>query len=137
MTPTTLNPFDYPALIVLMAVLFLIAVRQVGRFRFQIWQVMLLGALAVLIMGSIRPVSALKAINLDVMLFLFGMFVVGEALNQSGYLYQLSYRVFGRSKSVDSLILSMLIGLGVLSAFLMNDTLAIICTPLVLYFARQ
>ncbi len=137
MTPASLNPFDYPALIVLMAVLFLIAVRQVGRFRFQIWHIMLLGAIAVLIAGSIGPVAAMKAINPDVMLFLFGMFVVGEALRQSGYLYQLSYRTFGRSKSVDSLILSMLVGIGILSAFLMNDTLAIICTPLMLYFARQ
>lgn len=33
-------------IITLFAVFFLIAVRQVGRFRFDIWEAMLLGALA-------------------------------------------------------------------------------------------
>jgi Na+/H+ antiporter NhaD/arsenite permease-like protein len=132
-----MNLLNYPSLIVLIGVLFLIAVRQVGRFKFQIWQAMLLGAVAVLVLGEIRPVEALKAINLDVMLFLFGMFVVGEALHQSGYLYQMSHRVFRRSRSVDHLILLIMFVIGILSALLMNDTLAIICTPLVLYFARQ
>jgi hypothetical protein len=38
-------------LIVLAAVFLLIAVRQVGQVRLQIWQIMLLGAIAVLITG--------------------------------------------------------------------------------------
>ena len=70
----------------LIAVFLLIAVRQVGRFNLKIWQIMLGGALAVLITGQIAPLDALHAINPDVMLFLFGMFVVGEALVESGYL---------------------------------------------------
>ena len=122
---------------VLAAVFLLIAVRQVGRFRFQIWEIMLVGALAVVINGDIPVPQILPAINLDVMLFLFGMFVVGEALNESGYLYHLSYRLFIRAKSLDHLVLLILFGIGGLAALLMNDTLAIICTPLMLYFARQ
>ncbi len=46
---------------------------------------MLGGAVAVLILGQIAPAAALAAINIDVMVFLFGMFVVGEALSRSGY----------------------------------------------------
>jgi Na+/H+ antiporter NhaD/arsenite permease-like protein len=115
----------------------LIAVRQIGRFRLQIWQAMLLGALAVLLTGQISPAEALKAINLDVILFLFGMFVVGQALEESGYLSHLSSRLFGRAKTVDSLLLLILFGAGLLSAFLMNDTLAIIGTPVMLQIARK
>ncbi len=129
--------FEHPPLIVLAAVFLLIAVRQVGRFRFQIWQIMSLGAAAVLVLGSISIADAAKSINLDVILFLFGMFVVGEGLNRSGYLYQLSHRFFSRAMSVRHLILSILVGMGLLSALLMNDTMAIICTPLVIYYARQ
>lgn len=125
------------SIIVLLGVFVLIAVRQIGRVKFQIWQVMLLGALAVLIAGQISPSAALHAINLDVMLFLFGMFIVGQALGESGYLSQLSYRFFSRARSLDHLILAVLFGMGILSAFLMNDTLAIIGTPIMLLLAQK
>jgi Na+/H+ antiporter NhaD/arsenite permease-like protein len=125
------------SIIVLLVVFVLIAVRQIGRFRLQIWQAMLLGALTVLLTGQISPAEALKAINLDVILFLFGMFVVGQALEESGYLSHRSSRLFGRAKTVDSLLLLILFGGGLLSAFLMNDTLAIIGTPVMLQIARK
>lgn len=125
------------SIIVLLAVFILIAVRQIGRFRLQIWQAMLLGALAVLVTRQISPVEALKAINLDVILFLFGMFVIGQALEESGYLSHLSSRLFGRARTVDGLLLLILFGGGLLSAFLMNDTLAIIGTPVMLEIARK
>jgi Na+/H+ antiporter NhaD/arsenite permease-like protein len=65
------------------------------------------------------------------------MFVVGQALEESGYLSHLSSRLFGRAKTVDSLLLLIMFGAGLLSAFLMNDTLAIIGTPVMLEIARK
>jgi len=122
---------------VLFIVFVLIAIRQVGKFRFKIWQIMLFGAFAVLITGQISPIDALLSIDIDVMLFLFGMFVVGEALYESGYLFYLAHKIFKKAKNVDQLILLILFTIGILSAFLMNDTLAIIGTPLVLHFATR
>ncbi len=126
---------NVPAL-ALAAVLVLIAVRQVGGIKLQIWQIMSIGALAVVLSGSISPVDALSSINLDVMIFLAGMFIIGEAMHESGYLLHLSYKLFCRAKTLDQLLLLILFGIGILSALLMNDTLAIIGTPLVLYFSR-
>ncbi len=125
------------SVITLLAVFALIAVRQIGNVRLQIWQIMLAGSVAVLVTGQISPRLALQSINLDVMLFLFGMFVVGEALDESGYLAHLSYKYFRRAKSVDGLMLFTLFGFGFASAVLMNDTLAIIGTPVVLLLARK
>jgi Na+/H+ antiporter NhaD/arsenite permease-like protein len=125
------------SIIVLIAVFVLIAVRQIGKVKLRIWQVMLGGAFAVLLTGEISPLDAATAVNIDVMLFLLGMFIVGEALYESGYLSHLSYRLFKKAKSVDQLILLILFGFGFLSAFLMNDTLAIIGTPMMIYFARK
>ena len=125
------------SIIVLLVVFVLIAVRQIGRFRLQIWQAMLLGAVAVLVTGQISPAAAIRAINLDVILFLFGMFVVGRALEESGYLSHLSSRLFARAKTANRLLLLILFGAGLLSAFLMNDTLAIIGTPVMLQIARK
>ena len=124
-------------LIVLAVVFVLIAVRQVGSFRLQIWQIMLLGALAVTVTGQIAPGRALQAINADVMLFLFGVFIIGQAMEESGYLGQLAHRLFRRARTLNGLVLLVLFGMGLLSALLMNDTLAIIGTPVVLSLARK
>lgn len=123
--------------IILFVVFALIAVRQIGSMRIHIWQIMLFGALSVLITRQISLLNALKSINFDVMIFLFGMFIVGQALEESGYLSHLSFKFFKRAKSADSLILLILFGMGTASAFLMNDTLAIIGTPVVLLLAKK
>jgi len=98
---------------------------------------MLGGAAAVLISGQIPLIKALGAINIDVILFLAGMFIVGEALVESGYLSVLSGRFFSHARTTDQLVVLILFGMGFLSAILMNDTLAIIGTPLVLSLATK
>ena len=125
------------SIIVLAIVFLLIAVRKIGRIRFQLWQIMLLGAIAVFVTLQISLPDALKSINLDVMFFLFGMFIIGRAMEESGYLAYLSYKLFRRAGSVDALILYILFGMGFLSAFLMNDTIAIIGTPVVLLLSKK
>ncbi|RCX31254.1 SLC13 family permease [Thioalbus denitrificans] len=127
---------DLPVL-VLLGVLALIVVRRAGALRVAIWQAMLAGAAIVLLTGATTPARAWDAIDRDVMLFLFGMFVVGEALVESGYLFFVSYRLLRRIRSSGGLVLAVLAGSGFTSALLMNDTLAIIGTPLMLLLARQ
>ena len=124
-------------LVTLCVVFVLIVVRQIGSVRIEIWQAMLLGAIVVLVSGSISPSDAVAAIDFDVMLFLFGMFVVGRALEESGYLTHLSYNYFKRAHKRDSLLLMIILGAGFFSALLMNDTLAIVGTPVVLLLARK
>jgi Na+/H+ antiporter NhaD/arsenite permease-like protein len=125
------------SVMVLATVFVLIAIRQVGRVRLQIWQIMLLGAIAVLLAGEISPIEAFWSINLDVMIFLLSMFIIGEAMQESGYLFRLSNKIFRWAKNPDQLLILIIFGMGFLSAVLMNDTLAIIGTPLMLYFARM
>jgi len=133
---TIFSAGDLP-LLVLAAVLVAIATRQLLRTRVMIWQIMFAGAAAVIIAGSISPAQALGAINMDVMLFLAGMFVVGVALEESGYLASLASRILRRAKNVDQLVLAILFGTGAFSALLMNDTLAIAGTPLLIHFSRK
>lgn len=125
------------SLVVLLVVFLLIAVRKIGRVRLHIWQIMTGGAAAVLLTGQISPGAAVRAIQPDVMLFLFGVFVVGRALEASGYLFEIAHRVFCRTRSTDALVLSALFGVGFASALLMNDTLAVVGTPLMLLLARE
>ncbi len=131
-------PFHLPLpVIYLVAVLLLTAVRQLFRFPMPIWLIMSGGAVASLATVQISPLDALRSVNVDVMLFLFGMFVVGRALEESGLLLSLAYRLFGKTRRTGGLVLAVLLGAGILSAFLMNDTIAVIGTPLALYFSRK
>jgi len=125
------------SLLVLAVVFVLIAVRRIGRFRLAMWQVMLAGATAVLGLGEITPGAALHAIDVDVMLFLFGMFIVGRALIASGYLYVLADRLLIGVQSSSTLLLAVMMGGGLGAALLMNDTLAIIAAPLMLRLAQD
>lgn len=123
--------------IVLVLVFLLIAVRQVGRLRLEIWQVMCAGAAAVLLAGYIKPAAALEAVDWDVMIFLFGMFAAGQTLELSGWLAHAKFEVFKRARTEQGLLLTLVLFMGLASAFLMNDTLAIVGTPVALLLARK
>ena len=124
-------------IITLVIVFLLIAIRQIGNTRLQIWQIMLGGAVFVILTGDITPLAAFHAINFDVIFFLFGMFIIGQAAEDSGYLTHICNKFFGRVKSVDKLIFIILITMGIGSAVLMNDTIAIVGTPIMILLAKR
>ena len=68
----------------------------------------------VLLTGQISPEDAVRAINLDVMIFLGAMFVIGESMQESGYLLYLFNRIFGRARNLDQLLLLILFAMGFL-----------------------
>ena len=71
------------------------------------------------------------------MLFLFGMFAAGQTLELSGWLAHAKYEVFKRARTEEGLLLLLVFFMGLASAFLMNDTLAIVGTPVALLLARK
>ncbi len=113
-----------------------IACRQIGRVRLPIWSIMLGGATAALLTGAIGPVAALHAINFDIILFLFGVFLIGVAMEESGYLAHTATRIFSSQRTAQGCIFLFIFVMGAFSALLMNDTLAIIGTPIALILAR-
>jgi Na+/H+ antiporter NhaD/arsenite permease-like protein len=118
-------------------VLALVAARNVARIPLGIWQIMGLGALVVLASGAISPEAAWSAIDWEVIGFLFGVFVLGHALVESGWLGAMSARLLSPVKGADALLIAVIFSTAVGSAFLMNDTLAVIGTPIVLALARD
>lgn len=125
------------AIIILFLVFILIIVRKIGKFRLHIWQIMTLGAAGVLVTGQISVADSVKSVNLNVLLFLFGVFVIGRSLEDSGYLGHLTYCIFRRARSMDMLVVTIMVVMGFASAILMNDTLAIIGTPVMLHLAGK
>lgn len=118
-----------------------IAVREVGGRRVPIWIAMLVGASAMAVLGAVglidqSPREAAESIDLDVIGFLAGMFVVGHALELSGGVERLTSRAASMPGGVDGLVVGVLAGSGVAAAILLNDTIAVVGTPVVVGLAR-
>jgi Na+/H+ antiporter NhaD/arsenite permease-like protein len=124
------------ALIAFFLVYTLIAVRRIKSIVVPSWVAMLIGALLMLLLQVTSIDEAYNAIKFDVILFLLGMFIVVSALEVSGVLHSITLKLLGYAKSTDRLILLILIVMGTLSAFLMNDTIALVATPIILGMAK-
>lgn len=126
---------EYIALVIFVIVYVLI----VGRIRFKIpiWAAMLIGASLMMGFQIIDVNSAIKAIQLDVIMFLFGMFSIVSALDRSGVLRYISVKMLSKAKTPNSLLMMFVVGMGLLSAFLVNDIIALMGVPLVIYISKQ
>ncbi len=98
---------------------------------------MLIGAILMLAFQVISPESALKSIQLDVIMFLFGMFSIVTALDRSGVLKLLAIKMLSKAKTPNTLLMMFVGGMGLLSAFLVNDTIALMGIPLVIYISKH
>ncbi len=114
-----------------------IVLRNILRVEMPIWTIMLGGAVASVTLNVISPDNAYKAINMDVIVFLFSMFVIVTALEVSGILDYFTNWLLTLSHKPEDVIFITLFGIGLTSAFLMNDTLALMGTPIMLQLSKK
>lgn len=126
---------EYIALAVFGSVYVLIVGRI--RFRIPIWTSMLIGAVLMIGLGVITPEAAFKSVQIDVIMFLFGMFSIVSALDRSGLIRYAAVKMLSKAKTPDRILLILVVGIGLLSAFLVNDTIALMGIPLVAYLSKQ
>ena len=99
---------------------------------------MLVGAALMIGLQVISLEDAFKAINLDVIIFLFGMFSIVSALDRSGVLKFVAVKMLSKAgNDLNSILLVFVIGFGIISAFLVNDTIALLGIPLIVHISRQ
>jgi Na+/H+ antiporter NhaD/arsenite permease-like protein len=122
-----------------LAIFAIIYILIVGRIRFKvpIWAAMLIGATLMLAFQVIGLENAIKSIQLDVIMFLFGMFSIVSALEKSGMLRLFAIKMLSKSKTPNSLLMMFVVGMGLLSAFLVNDAIALVGIPLVIYISKH
>ncbi|MBW4693211.1 MAG: anion transporter [Lyngbya sp. HA4199-MV5] len=91
----------------------------------------LVGATALIALGILDLKAAWSAIDYKTLVFLFGMMVISANLATAGF-FQLSLDHLMRYvRSPFGLVVVLTFGSGTLSALFMNDTIALILTPLV------
>lgn len=98
---------------------------------------MLIGAVLMVVSGEVAVSDAYAAINMDVILFLFGMFSIVSAMEVSGLLHWIAFRLFTFAKTPERVLAATIFGMGVLSAFFVNDTIALLWTPVSIQIAKQ
>jgi len=90
------------------------------------------GAVAMVIIGGLPLELALRAVDLHVLLLLFGVLVIAAYLTEARFFRICAYFVLTRATSARTLLFGLVFVSGALSALLVNDTVCVVLTPLVL-----
>src|SRR5712691_7753437 len=114
-----------------------IILRNLKGFTLPIWAILLAGAVAMVFVGSIGVVDAYQAVNLPVITFLFSMFALVTALDISGALESFANALLRRAKKPEDVIFLTFFGFALGSSILMNDTLALMGTPIMISLSRR
>src|SRR2546428_6530396 len=128
-------PF-YAATAVFVVTYVLISLRNVRRFPIERPAVAMLGGALMLVLGILTPAEAIAAINLDVILLLVGMMVLVSGLDACGFFDLVSSRIAARAKTQTSFLVLLLVTAAASSAVVLNDTIALLVTPVVVRSAR-
>lgn len=98
---------------------------------------MLVAAILVLLTGDISLQQAAAAISFDVIFYLMGVFTIGRALEESHALETWLLWGLGKAANIKVLLVMIIAANSVVSIFLMNDTAAIIGTPVLIFLAKK
>jgi len=90
------------------------------------------GAVAMVVVGGLPMDAALRAIDLQVVILLFGILVIAAYLAEARFFRLTTYFVLTRARSARSLLFGLTFVVGALSALLLNDTVCVLLTPLVI-----
>ena len=123
-------------LVILLVTYLLIAVQQVPMLRLNRPAAALLGAVAMVTIGGLPLHEAYAAISGDVIVFLLGVLLLTGFLEEGGFFEWVARFVVVRARSATSLLASVVIVSGLLSAFFVNDTICLVLTPLLIAVLR-
>jgi Na+/H+ antiporter NhaD/arsenite permease-like protein len=91
----------------------------------------IVGAVAMVVVGGLPMDQALAAIDLHILTLLFGVLVIAAYLSEARFFRLTAYLVLIRARSARSLLFGLVFVVGGLSALLLNDTVCVLLTPLV------
>lgn len=105
------------------------------RVRMNRATIALVGATAIVLLGGIPPEAARAAVDLDTIFLLFGMMVISANLRLAGGIDVVASRLLRLAHSPGQLLGAIVLAAGLLSALLLNDTVVLVLTPLVIEVA--
>ncbi len=116
------------------------AVIAVGRppiFRIDRTGAALIGASLMIVLNVLDISTAYKAIDYKTIVILFSVMIVVANLRLSGFYHLISSLIMSRIRTRSKMLYALILTSGVLSALLINDTVCLVFTPLVLSLAGR
>jgi len=95
------------------------------------------GAVVVIALGAISPEEALRSIDSETILLLFGMLAHVEALSRSGFYPWAAAQLVRRTGTVQRLVIGTLWLAAILSALALNDAIVLLMTPVLIQAVRD
>jgi Na+/H+ antiporter NhaD/arsenite permease-like protein len=106
------------------------------RPKTPIWSIMAFASFMTIAFRLLSVDEVVRAIDLDVILFLIGMFSLVGLANSSGLLDAIAYWIASRFKTSTGLIYGSTLLFGLLAAFVVNDTVALMGPPIAYTLSR-
>jgi Na+/H+ antiporter NhaD/arsenite permease-like protein len=114
-----------------------VALGSVPGLRLDRAGIALTGAALMMAIGAIAPEEAYRAIDLDTIALLLGMMIVVAHLKLSGFFRLVTGWALEHAHSPPVLLATIVATTGALSAFLVNDAVCLVMTPLVIEVTRS
>jgi Na+/H+ antiporter NhaD/arsenite permease-like protein len=121
-----------PAVAIFLVTYFVIAIGKLPGYRIDRAGAALLGATLMVAFGVLTIGEAYAAIDMDTITLLLGMMIVVANLRLSGFFRLAAATVTQRAGRPIFLLTGIVLTAGILSAFLVNDAICLVMTPLVL-----
>ncbi len=114
-----------------------IALGRIPGFRLDRAGIALTGAALMMAIGAITPEQAYRAVNLETLALLLGMMIVVAHLRLSGFFRLVTSWALTHAHSPLILLAAVASTAGAFSAFLVNDAVCLVMTPLVIEVTRS
>ncbi|HIH00562.1 TPA: arsenic ABC transporter, partial [Thermoplasmata archaeon] len=114
----------------------LISIRRFPHIRIDRPAAALLGAGLMLVFGVVSPQEAIDAISVDIVLLLVGMMLLAAGLELCGFFEWVSLRMIKHSRNQFQLLALTMVVTGGLSALVLNDTVVLLFTPIIIRTCR-
>lgn len=127
----------YAALAVFVVTYVVIAVPALAQRGIDRPAAALVGAVAMAVVGGLGLDAALAAVDLHVITLLVGVLLIAAYLREARFFRWTAYLVLTRARSARSLLAGLVAVSAALSALLVNDTVCVVLTPLVVAVAVE
>ena len=96
-----------------------------------------IGAVLMVLFGVLSFDAAVRAINFQIIALLLGMMMLVAALERAGFFFQVASKLMSVGTTPVRLLVVVVVGTGVLSAVLVNDTVVLFLTPVLIQTCRM
>ena len=120
------------ALLIFLGTYLVLTIGRLPGFRLDRTGAAIIGASLMIAFRVLTMDEAIRSVNYETLILLFGMMIVVANLRLSGFFAMVSAWVVEHTHHPLALLAAIVLVSGVLSAFFVNDTMCLVLTPLVL-----